>query len=53
MRLREARKLESDGRDNRACGGRATFIVDVERLHFFDPQTGVALGGSTVAVPAE
>jgi hypothetical protein len=24
--------------------GRAVFTVDVERLHFFDPATGVAIG---------
>jgi hypothetical protein len=25
--------------------GRTVFTVDVERLHFFDPETGLALGG--------
>jgi hypothetical protein len=24
--------------------GRTTFTVDVERLHFFDPETGLAIG---------
>ena len=32
-----------DPRARVVAGERVTFTVDVERLHFFDPKTGVAL----------